>query len=535
MNSASEPSPTPQHDSQPGTGWSAAYTAACIALVLLVIANAVILNSSNGIIDDAYIFFRYVDNMLAGHGLTWNPGELGHDRVEGYTSFLYVMLLAVPRALGAEPVASSHLINIGLFIGVVAVAFRIMQRTFTGRRWSTLITPLLLASSAALGQSSRTGLEQMLFAFLVLVACNLHLATDQRLRSRILGGAAFGLVVLTRPEGLLAYGICASISLWDDRERGIGIAVTGEVKRFIGLALVVLPHLAWRLWYYGEPLPNTYYAKVGYSLANIERGLIGGLQFLTTFRGALPALALIAWAIAPPSRTGRTCAALLVGWIGYAAFFLGLSTWVASYTVPIDWLALMTLGYSVTAIINQRALRARLPLAMAGAFFLVANASPSVIRRVESDLPVEVALVNARDEAMINGFIAIGEKLREIASPGDTVAVGACGAIPYLSGLVTYDTLGLNDKHIARQPVKYPGMAAFGHEKGDGEYIGSKLPTYLIPLPAPTDEPSPSYINFSVTFSELTAIPKYRDQYEFRYVELENGQYFNYFERTTGR
>jgi len=508
---------------------------ACALLVLIVIANAVILNSSNGIIDDAYIFFRYVDNLLAGEGLTWNPGEVGHDRVEGYTSFLYVMLLTVPRALGAEPVASTHLINIGLFIGIVAVAFRIMVRTFGGHRWSTLITPLLLATSAALGQSARTGLEQMLFAFLILVACALHLAADGRTRSRVLGGVAFGLVVLTRPEGMLAYGICACISLWEARKSGLGLALASESRRTLGVLLVVLPHLAWRLWYYGEPLPNTYYAKVGYSLENIQRGLIGGLEFLTTFRGALPALALVAWSMAPPSRTGRVCASLLVGWIAYAAFFLGLSTWVASYTVPIDWLALMTLGSSATAMINQGTIRVRLPFVLAGAFFLVANAGSGLARRVASDLPFEMALVNPRDGGMINGFIEIGEKLREIASPGDTVAVGACGAIPYLSGLVTYDTLGLNDKHIARQPVKYPGLAAFGHEKGDGEYIGNKLPTYLIPLPSPTDEPTASYVGFSVTFSELTAIPRLRNQYEFRSAQLDSGQYFNYFERTTGR
>ena len=42
------------------------------------------------IFDDAFISFRYARNLLDGHGLVWNPGE----RVEGYTNFLWTILLA---------------------------------------------------------------------------------------------------------------------------------------------------------------------------------------------------------------------------------------------------------------------------------------------------------------------------------------------------------------------------------------------------------------------------------------------------------
>jgi len=138
-------------------------------------------------------------------------------------------------------------------------------------------------------------------------------------------------------------------------------------------------------------------------------------------------------------------------------------------------------------------------------------------------------------ERQADHAIAVAHMHVQVEHRGDTVAVGACGAIPYISGLVTYDTLGLNDKHIARQPVKYPGRAAFGHEKGDGVYIGSKRPTYLIPLPAPTEQPSPSYVGFSVSFSELTALPEVRSLYEFKSVQLDSGLYFNYFELMPGR
>ncbi|MBZ0267322.1 hypothetical protein K8I85_04155 [bacterium] len=47
--------------------------------------------------DDAFIFLRYADHPADGSGPVYNPGEC----VDGYTSFLYVVLLAGGRTLGA--------------------------------------------------------------------------------------------------------------------------------------------------------------------------------------------------------------------------------------------------------------------------------------------------------------------------------------------------------------------------------------------------------------------------------------------------
>jgi hypothetical protein len=48
------------------------------------------------VVDDAYIIFRYSRNLAAGFGLAWDPGAAP---VEGYTSFLWVMIMAVPFSL----------------------------------------------------------------------------------------------------------------------------------------------------------------------------------------------------------------------------------------------------------------------------------------------------------------------------------------------------------------------------------------------------------------------------------------------------
>jgi hypothetical protein len=49
------------------------------------------------ILDDAYVYFRYVDNWLfLGRGLVYNPGEFA----EGFTSPSWLLLLASARGLG---------------------------------------------------------------------------------------------------------------------------------------------------------------------------------------------------------------------------------------------------------------------------------------------------------------------------------------------------------------------------------------------------------------------------------------------------
>jgi hypothetical protein len=76
--------------------------------------------------------------------------------------------------------------------------------------------------------------------------------------------------------------------------------------------------------------------------------------------------------------------------------------------------------------------------------------------------------------------IAVGHFLREHAPADAIVAVNVAGTIPYYSGLRAIDTLGLNDEHIAHIEVEDMGAGWAGHEKGDGDYVLSRGPDYVI-------------------------------------------------------
>ncbi len=50
------------------------------------------------LIDDVFITFRYSENLARGAGPVFNPGE----PVEGYTSFLWMAMLAAAQPLGLD-------------------------------------------------------------------------------------------------------------------------------------------------------------------------------------------------------------------------------------------------------------------------------------------------------------------------------------------------------------------------------------------------------------------------------------------------
>ena len=60
--------------------------------------------------DDAFIGFRYLNNLLSGRGLVFNPGE----RVEGITNLGWVLALAPLASIPTIPAAVAGLSPGGL-------------------------------------------------------------------------------------------------------------------------------------------------------------------------------------------------------------------------------------------------------------------------------------------------------------------------------------------------------------------------------------------------------------------------------------
>ena len=66
---------------------------------LLLVVGLVLTVQYAWLMDDAFVYFRYADNLLfAQRGLVYNAGEF----VEGYSSPLWMVLLTAVRGLGLD-------------------------------------------------------------------------------------------------------------------------------------------------------------------------------------------------------------------------------------------------------------------------------------------------------------------------------------------------------------------------------------------------------------------------------------------------
>ena len=92
-------------------------------LVALIALHVLHVLRYNFVSDDAFISLRYAANLLAGHGLVFNPGE----RVEGFTSPLWTLLLAGFGACGFDLLEAAR--ALGLLCSILTLPNHLLAST----------------------------------------------------------------------------------------------------------------------------------------------------------------------------------------------------------------------------------------------------------------------------------------------------------------------------------------------------------------------------------------------------------------------
>jgi hypothetical protein len=425
---------------------------------LLTIPIVLILTSfPRWTVDDAYISYRYAQN-LAHHGeLTWNVGA---DPVEGYTGILMPVLLAVGIGLGFRPESIGHGIGIASFLICVASFVIFLHRLRTS-------TPLLLASAALLCTAPFlythvfSGLETMLFTALLLATfVALHRVMDLKEDGPRQHGLLAGLLLflgLARPEGAAFAIFAIAAALVRPRTDG-----ASRRTALIYAAVLVVPgiaYFAWRWSYYGSLLPNTYYAKrsSGISISSLRSAFHFGRDYLGVPMICTVALALIARTTCPPAGLPRRSTAV---------FFLFGCVVFAQYTR--SELA-MNYSYRFFAPFFPVALAVLTPV-LGGSIARLQGAGRSMRRAAKSILAVlalawalqlllQVRWLYTKEMPYARGYaqllssehIPAGEFLRQAVPAQELLVVFYdAGAVPYFSGLKTVDFGGLNDEYLSR-------------------------------------------------------------------------------------
>ena len=506
--------------------------------------------------EDAYISFRYARNLIEGHGLVYNIGE----RVEGYSNFLWTIeLAAIWRALGIPPEDAAPWLSTAFTVATLAAMIWWAARlpNLQHRNLVIWMSIGLLCSSATFAVwTSAGGLETRQFTFFIVLAVVL-LTTYRHSRPGLLAAStSLALASLTRPEGSLTAAICFTWyalqciaappdAIGEDAPSSAtpGIFLAHHLARIRSLAaripgrellcliapfaVIAGAHLIFRFAYYGEWLPNTYYAKytgpwydmgilyltaaaldtglylllplAGVGMWNLWRAHRGDLAFalplmciiphmrhLMQIGGdifeyrpldfywpllAVPASVGIVWlggAIASRTRRMRTFTRSAVA--SSTAWALLLFVPIVVYANAIQG----TLLYRSAAVPGSRIISdpefdvrsVGWLLAVPGVQALVeaSNALHAAIYMHDVALPISVFSV--RTSFNLDNWGPYQRAWPDVIPDDAVMFTGSGGILPYsVPNLTIVDEYGLNDKTVARSTLRRVGKRRMAHER----------------------------------------------------------------------
>ena len=466
--------------------------------------------------DDAFITYRYAANLVAGHGAVFNVG----DRVEGYSSPLH-MLLSAALIFG---LSTSDVLLPAKILGLLFGVGTLLMMAPIGRRLElrprdVMLAQLLVVLNPSFAISASNGLETSLYGFLISVTAWLFLREMETKQGTLSGWMAFALL-FTRPDATL---ICAALF----GLRALEARRSGTLRtRFIVLwaAAFVLPTIALiaaRLLYYGELLPNTYYAKD----TALSFGIPQGIRYLTKalaprvnhiFAGETLATKLVLVASVPvywgtlmwgawKARRQRPmwiCSALTAA---TAVFVMKAGgDWMQGWRFCVPVLPLMALlqcyavrnigdGFAASATAARGALATLVrtaPVVLLGFWLVVLNVAPRMPWHSIGFATSGRDFLAASVDAQVNGLmqVQIGEWMAQHLPRGSSVAyseVGYAGITNMDKRFV--DLFGLVTKQVARAVPRQKKVQLGSLDKSwftDASPVGKVLlqlrPKYII-------------------------------------------------------
>jgi|Deesub1362A_J573_1020465.scaffolds.fasta_scaffold00813_20 hypothetical protein len=415
--------------------------------------------------DDAFITFRYSENLAMGSGPTYNSGL---PPIEGYTSFLWVIFMAIPHLLNLNAVYFAKCIGIFATIAYMLISFKFASRLSSflegGERYiPAVFVVLLLSSFYPTSVHAISGMETALFTLMLTLFLYLSatfLNGFPKLTAIFL--ALVGLLLgLTRPEGNLVVILGLLTVFWLSPK---------EIRPFLLKVIIILYllpgalYFVWRAAYYGHLFPLPFYAKVlsPSSLPGINN-VISFLRYMSIHVGILVLIGIL-----------RADSKLLPA-------FLSTSSLLVFYVLPnhimgYEWRFLFPLAPFIfviaalgLAVLWEWIQSAKFSVCSGRAFPIIVFLGICFVVSLDllTDVKGKVMPKIGYAKGLRETHIALGKKLHSFSSDG-VLAIADAGAVPYYSKWKTIDTFGLNNNHIALSG------------KHDPEYVFSQNPDVLI-------------------------------------------------------
>jgi arabinofuranosyltransferase len=477
---------------QRGSGLFPGFKPVLIGLLFLVLTvlvlNVGFRNTPWFPADDAYISFRYASQLAEGHGLVFNVGE----RVEGFSNFLLVVVLAVGKSLGLTPPLAARLLNLGSAAMMISILLLAPKNTPRSLRFAAA---LCFAFSVQTAHNILSGLEAPFFSALVLGGAVLLYKGGRAGWTAIV----FLLAALTRPEGLVLGVAAAFSSLAYDfaiRRNEPGASPLRDLSLWVaGFGVPFSFFLVFRYAYFGTLTPNSVAAKTGFSiLENFRWSMPYVTFFLTTYWPVLAALALVSVIALIKKQRVLVLIPLVVGFLVFGAYGGHGDPYRAflRYLFPVVPLGLLVLlfwvsecrcsdrreddspnGWLVGGLIATLIVQTYFSMIPPGGTYVsrltFAEKTVSGLREFFS----QDRRPHSQTPGLPMGLHAAAAWLMENATPDETLVTSEVGIVPYYSRLRTIDTVGLVDWHIAHLPGTIGA-------RSDPDYVFEQEPDFFI-------------------------------------------------------
>ena len=446
--------------------------------------------------DDAFISFRYAQNLVRGHGLRFNLGE--HVPVEGYSNFLWVMLSAAFELFRLNINLWPLLVSVACGTVLLWLVFDTLRRRLEASTTVAALATLTLACFPPFALWSTSGMETVPFALLAFVTFERLVLRAER-PDGIGGGIAGLLLALIRVEGIAWVVVILIVAIISRR-----LARQSDRRALASCALIVgvgyALYFGWRCWYFETLLPNTVYAKAELDAVRFVRGLdyifSFGLAFLSPFLilpGSLFALRrkriVVGWPIAAMAWAFPAYAVVVTG--DFMAMGRFLVPGLAFSTILLAWILddLWAAGWP----------RRAATVVVTGAIIAIGllpgwnrHVVPETVRerfrfrfnKPEFDSEYDRwrhQIKNTAEGTKLGKALRSYVSQRQLPDEHPSYVCGGIGAVAYYSDVYIHDSNGLVTPEVARRKLDHSQkLRSPGHEKWvPSEYFLKDQPVIL--------------------------------------------------------
>jgi hypothetical protein len=431
------------------------------AAILLFLVHA--FNYLYFFVDDEAIPFVYAQNLLNGHGLSYNALE---GRLEGYSDFLHLLwstvILAIVRA-ARIPKDSVFFVgkatSIFCGIGILWLVWLVLRRSRI-REAAACAALGTLALAAPFALWSCSSLEAIPFA-LMTTALIAALVFERDRWAAILSA----LLVLERIDGFVyASALIAAFAVTAASTRRREM-----IRRIVmPFGLVFVAYHGWRWWYFKDLVPAPVEAKVLYKLFPHQHVVLKrpyrsyALQLIDAY--GWPAVLAVVAATAHGWTTGGWSRRLALAALPLAVYVSMVGDWMFGFRFFIPLLPIFAL---LTANVVDRiaALRPRLAvglctLALAYSSIVAVRFSSTYVRVEET--PSFLKSPSRDPHRFFWPYYGLYETARQVIFPGDVIADNQAGFLPFMLDVNNIDDLGI----CSRFPADVPSTDIYFTEVG---------------------------------------------------------------------